>query len=1196
VVAGREVVTRIAYNDKGQPTVVTESGYTPGLNSKDAAQPISRTTTYRYNSLGLRIETDGPLSNAKDHPGPDNSDITRVDYDLKTKLPLRVVAPGGILTEVTERDAALRPIAVRNTDGVRTIETRLTYNHAGHILTLTQRASFVKEGQGGTALQRNASFTYDAFDRLVSVTAPDRTTWRTEYDAAGRPVGLIDAKGNRIASRFDTEGKLVVVVAQDRQGEILNGMLNLWDGQGNLRARLKPDGLEQAQGTTAMPGELIRFDGDGAVSAAAVHGGQMELLAADRTTRHLVFGKAGMALTDGAGRIHGMIRDDFDRVVLEASPDEGRISFSYSDAGFEKRHTARDGEHSVVERLEFAPTGRLVKRIRAGCTETLRYEGDLLARLDGCGNSHAFKRDAFGQITAHEQSIEREEKAGNLKFVERYAYDATTGQLAERRLPDGQRLSYRYDADDGKVAAVYRDAGWLAWIDHRLGQGVAQAIRAVLPHAFTEQAILAEVSHRPFGGIATLVHGNGVRDQAQYDRTGRLTSLDIGTEQQPGAVEAVRYRYDAARNIAAVVHNQEERRYRYDGMHRLTGETGQVKGQRVAARVERPLAPAANDAFYSYDALGRRRGDVAERDGFGRQSGRGSQRLAYDDAHRLIEVTEGGKTVARYRYDALGNRIAKIVDGHTTYYLYDTAHRLVGEAGEDGQVRAQYLYAGTRPYAVLKAAGAGQARSLYAVHADQRGLPLAVTDEGRKVVWQGEFDAFGNVRKVESQEAANDRRFEMPLRMAGQYEDAETGLFYNVHRYYDPQRGHYLTPDPIGMGGGADSYAYVDSNPLAGVDPHGLFEIPVAAFVGENVLPVTDGGHGDIVHIAFRQYAEDVKEVRFSQTIIDQIILNNYHSDAATSVLLGTGGQFNFKNHFDNPNDGPMYTDASMSKLTEKYVSGTSDWIQKALDQINKNRSYYSTVTKTKTYQNDISLIISSFGQNSHALADFYSHTNWVDSPCRGGEVKNEGMWFGTETGYVPKGLGKTTIWDEDVSAKLYSGTVNLTGQPKSCLTSTDIGCTTDKTTHGYWNKDHDTLTPDEQEFTAAEQKKLAEQGLVYWEVRKYDPENLPMKYDSDLGKSVQMTYGTEWYGEYGKVKSDLKKGDRIYVQQPITNHHRLAMVLAVEHTKKEIDKLYDAAKGVSVGDLTLQKVFTLEKGELNNNNIKFDFYYPKNK
>lgn len=33
----------------------------------------------------------------------------------------------------------------------------------------------------------------------------------------------------------------------------------------------------------------------------------------------------------------------------------------------------------------------------------------------------------------------------------------------------------------------------------------------------------------------------------------------------------------------------------------------------------------------------------------------------------------------------------------------------------------------------------------------------------------------------------------------GQYFDAETGLYYNHHRYYAPELGRYLQPDPIAM-------------------------------------------------------------------------------------------------------------------------------------------------------------------------------------------------------------------------------------------------------------------------------------------------------------------------------------------------------------------------------------------------------------
>ena len=59
--------------------------------------------------------------------------------------------------------------------------------------------------------------------------------------------------------------------------------------------------------------------------------------------------------------------------------------------------------------------------------------------------------------------------------------------------------------------------------------------------------------------------------------------------------------------------------------------------------------------------------------------------------------------------------------------------------------------------------------------------------------------------------------------MAGQYFDAETGLHYNYHRYYDPKIGRYLTPDPIGLAGGINPFVYANLNPINLIDPYGLY-------------------------------------------------------------------------------------------------------------------------------------------------------------------------------------------------------------------------------------------------------------------------------------------------------------------------------------------------------------------------------------
>ena len=102
---------------------------------------------------------------------------------------------------------------------------------------------------------------------------------------------------------------------------------------------------------------------------------------------------------------------------------------------------------------------------------------------------------------------------------------------------------------------------------------------------------------------------------------------------------------------------------------------------------------------------------------------------------------------------------------------------------------------------------------------DYLGRPAQAYDDKGKLVWQVEFDIYGRIRE----NLFNNKSF-IPFRQLGQYEDVETGLYYNRFRYYNPETGSYISKDPIGLAGNNPNlYAYVhDSNTM--VDPFGLDE------------------------------------------------------------------------------------------------------------------------------------------------------------------------------------------------------------------------------------------------------------------------------------------------------------------------------------------------------------------------------------
>ncbi|WP_072036297.1 GH-E family nuclease, partial [Pectobacterium brasiliense] len=108
------------------------------------------------------------------------------------------------------------------------------------------------------------------------------------------------------------------------------------------------------------------------------------------------------------------------------------------------------------------------------------------------------------------------------------------------------------------------------------------------------------------------------------------------------------------------------------------------------------------------------------------------------------------------------------------------------------------------------------------------GTARELCSEEGEVRWRGEQGLWGAHREERRPiplrrylgDAANEEVY-CELRYQGQLFDAETGLYYNRHRYFDPENGQYLSPDPIGLDGGIRPQAYVH-NPLEWVDPLGL--------------------------------------------------------------------------------------------------------------------------------------------------------------------------------------------------------------------------------------------------------------------------------------------------------------------------------------------------------------------------------------
>ena len=372
----------------------------------------------------------------------------------------------------------------------------------------------------------------------------------------------------------------------------------------------------------------------------------------------------------------------------------------------------------------------------------------------------------------------------------RYEYDSV-GQLSHCRLPDGSTLDYRH-LSGGRLSSIDLNGSRLT--GHQFSAGREQQ---------RQQGLLLS--------------------QYQYDEQGRLQAHTVG--QRDKNLFQRRYNYDANGNLAGIDDSRKgNRSYHYDPLDRLISVRGATpesfahdpagnllgqnnEGTANLSNVKGNRLLMQGDRHYDYDAYGNL---IRERRGTGQKL---VTEYRYDCQHRLIGVSLPGGSTASYKYDAFGRRIEKTVDGHTTEFLWQ-GERLIAESADNRYRSYIYEPGSFRPLAMLDGEGPRKATPFY-YQLDHLGTPQELTDYSGEIMWSAKYRAYGNLAALDVSEIDN------PLRFQGQYFDAETGLHYNRHRYYNPGTGRFLTPDPIKLAGGLNSYQYVP-NPTGWVDPLGL--------------------------------------------------------------------------------------------------------------------------------------------------------------------------------------------------------------------------------------------------------------------------------------------------------------------------------------------------------------------------------------
>ncbi|WIX90727.1 DUF6531 domain-containing protein [Amycolatopsis sp. DG1A-15b] len=765
--SGGALACAIEYDERNRITTyrnslgaVTTYHFDDGWQLVREVDPLGATTRYRRDAYGrVTAETD-PLGRT-----------TRYEYG-RTGEPTLVVHPDGTSTTRIE-DELGSTVAIIDPDGARWSYRR------------DERGNVVEETDPAGAVTR---YEYDDRGHRRSETDALGNVHRVETDALGLPTAVVNPLGHATRLRRDELGRIT-----EETGPLGNTTRTTWTVEGKPLTRTRPDGTV----------ERWRHDPEGNFAEYSVGGRPLLSIA----TTHFALPVAQVN-ADGSRVEFGY---DTELNLTTVTNAQGLVwRYEYDAAGFLVRETDFNGRVTSYQR---DAAGRLVSRTN-GAGETTTYHRDLAGRVvstQSPADTMSFSYDAAGRLvsaSSRDSAITLTRDALGRVVAESVNGRTVTseydllGRRIRRRTPGGTVSAWEFDAA-GSAVTLHSGSRTLAFGYDAAGRETARTSPAGLR--------LAQAWSPNDQLLSQTVLGGGGKEPVQhrtfrYRPDGNLTAV---TDRLAGPR---RFDLDASGRIEQVHGRRWSEHYRYDVAGNLAGAARQGEAPDPPWRYTGTLLHEAGALRYEYDPQGR----VVRK-----HHGTDVWQYSWNAADQLVGLSTPDGSEWRYRYDALGRRIAK--ERHArgqvverVDFVWDET-TLAEQLTHRRSVTWDYDPASHRPLVQVERTEDDQRSTdekFYAIVTDLVGTPTELLDEHGNVAWFSQTTVWG--RPVAHGGGAS-----TPLRFPGQYADPESGLSYNYFRYYDPESARYLSADPIGLAGGYAPHSYVP-NPFVWLDPLGL--------------------------------------------------------------------------------------------------------------------------------------------------------------------------------------------------------------------------------------------------------------------------------------------------------------------------------------------------------------------------------------
>ncbi|MBI4684009.1 MAG: PKD domain-containing protein [Nitrospirae bacterium] len=790
----------------GRSLAITNTNITIGLTIYTVISSITdafgRTVSYSYDSSARLTSVTDPEGKGKTYTYDTANRITSIKnkkgitevtntYDAEGRVIRQTHADGGVFDiSYTMVGGTITETAVTEPNGKA---TTYRFNNTGYPVEITdtygqktihERAFATNELKSVTdPLGRKTTYTHDANGNITTITDPVGNVTTYEYNLTfNKPAKIIDALGNTATLTYDSKGNLteyrspkteLTTIAYNTNGlpasitDALNNTTTFeYDSYGNLTKATDPLG-NSAQMQYDLIGKLI---------AAIDPKGKSTSYVYDLMNR----------ITEVVDALYGITRFTYDA--------NGNLTFVI------------DAKNQVI-RYEYDERDRVKKMIdQLGNIETYVYD-----KMDNLASA----KDRKGQVTT-------------------YTYDLLN-RITKATYADGNSTSYFYDAVgrlgsisdsvSGSIQYTYSGTGCTTGCS-TVADKVINEITPLGSISYAYDAIGRRTSMTVAGQPAvnysydansrlTGISNSGLGFDIAYDEIGRRTSMTL-----PNGV-TTNYSYDNGSNLLEIKHlnpiSQILEKINY--VYAANGNRTSMDRLNVAPKLPNPVSNTSyneanqmltfNDKTMTYDANGNMETIT---------NSCGTTTYTWDARNRLVDISGFDALCsplsAAFKYDALGRRIEKTINGDTAQYLYDGLD-IIQEI-KDGVVYANYI----RTLNIDEPLTLKNKDGVYYYIYDGLGSVIGLTDSFGQEVVQYNYDPFGNT-------STNNPSFKNPFQYVGREND-ETGLYAYRTRYYSPELHRFISPDPIGFAGGdTNFFSYTRNSPVNFVDPLGLWTFQI---------------------------------------------------------------------------------------------------------------------------------------------------------------------------------------------------------------------------------------------------------------------------------------------------------------------------------------------------------------------------------